>query len=191
MMKELERFLLVLTENVDRNARQVLGEGNLKTHKASIIPLDRIPELLGGAEKLVVNVYMRILGEFTGSILLIFSKESALSLLEFIDKGKGRVITVKEISEIESISRTLAGAYLDTIASLMKKRIFLSPPASSFDMANSVVDYVMINFAQETDKVFCIENEIECNEFKINFFTFLVHDSRSLDMIKEAMGQAI
>src|SRR5262245_35550043 len=41
-----------------------------------------VPEFLGGTQQLVVGVYLQILGDARGSIMMVFTRENALKMLE-------------------------------------------------------------------------------------------------------------
>ena len=53
----------------------------LKVPRVTVTEFAQVPDLIGGPEKLVAGVTLRILGDARGSILLIFPQESALQLL--------------------------------------------------------------------------------------------------------------
>ena len=59
---------------------QLLGKKvTMSVPKIDIIPIERVPNLMGEPDALVVGVYLRILGDVLGSLLLTFPRESAFS----------------------------------------------------------------------------------------------------------------
>jgi chemotaxis protein CheC len=49
---------------------------------ASLVPLNQVPNLLGGPENEAVGVYLRAEGEMAGQIMLIFLYEQTLKLVD-------------------------------------------------------------------------------------------------------------
>ena len=54
---------------------QMIGQTvNLNVPKVTLASLDQVPDIMGGAEQVVVGIYMRIYGNLRGNILLIFPR---------------------------------------------------------------------------------------------------------------------
>ena len=49
-----------------------------------IVPIDEVPEITVGIEQHVLSVFLKVVGEAPGSILLILSESSAQNLLEMV-----------------------------------------------------------------------------------------------------------
>ena len=49
-----------------------------------IVPIEEVPEITGGIEQHVLSVFLKVVGEAPGSILLILSESSAQNLLEMV-----------------------------------------------------------------------------------------------------------
>ena len=47
-----------------------------------IVPIEEVPEVTGGIEQQVLSVFLKVIGEAPGSILLILSENSTRNLLE-------------------------------------------------------------------------------------------------------------
>ncbi len=45
---------------------------NITVPSAQILPLEKVPQVLGGMEKLVSAIYITLTGELSGSMLLIY-----------------------------------------------------------------------------------------------------------------------
>ena len=152
-----------------------------------------VPELLGGAENLVVGVALKVLGDARGSILLIFPTDSARRLVfgllgqpeedaDFSDLGES---TLKEVGNI------LASAYLNALGSLLHLTLIPSIPLLAHDMAGAVVDNVLIELSEAGDLALMVETEFHgrgprAEAVKGHFF--LLPDPSSLGLILDVVG---
>ncbi|MEE8167259.1 MAG: chemotaxis protein CheC, partial [Candidatus Hydrothermarchaeales archaeon] len=48
--------------------------------KVSVVEIEKIPAAIGGAETLIVGIYLRLLGDIKGTGLLVFKKDQAIYL---------------------------------------------------------------------------------------------------------------
>ena len=63
---------------------------HLSVPKVHLVHLSLVPEIIGGAEQVVVGIYMQIYGEVQGNILLVFPWESAQTLSDLLTGEKAR-----------------------------------------------------------------------------------------------------
>lgn len=165
----------------------------LRVPRVTVTEIAEVPELLGGAEQLVVGVTLRILGDARGNILLIFPMESARQLLTRL---LGAVATKEEFDEISTstlkeVGNILASAYLNALGSLLHLTMIPSIPLLAHDMAGAVVDGVLIELSQEGDLALMVETEF-CGQVPgqevIRGHFFLLPDAMSLQVIFGAIG---
>ncbi len=164
---------------------QLLGRKiMLRVPKVQVIPLVEVPEVMGGAEKLVAGLFFRIFGEAKGSILILFPKESALLLVrELLKKESTRVILKElELSALKEVGNILAAAYLNAIGTMMKMVLIPSVPGLAFDMAGAVLDSLLIELSEAGETALLIETEF-VQENKITGHFFLLPDPESLRLI--------
>jgi chemotaxis protein CheC len=151
----------------------------------------RVPDVLGGADRMVVGIYLQILGNARGNILIIFPRDNAIKILEKVlpkQKIKGAILTELEISALKEVGNILASAYLNALGKMLKMSLIPSVPALSFDMAGAVVDYVLINLAEAGDTSLMIETEFTSDGDPVSGHFFILPDPSSLDVILKAVG---
>ena len=56
----------------------------IKVPQVRIIPFNEVSELVGGPEKLVAGIFLRISGDIDGNILIIISEQDARSLTKIL-----------------------------------------------------------------------------------------------------------
>jgi len=173
---------------------QLLGRSiGLRVPRVSLTDLDRVPQLLGGAENLVTGVSLQVFGAARGHILLIFPHTDAERLLrELIAPGAGPPLD-SEIgqSTICEVGNILASAYLGALGTLLQQTLIPSVPLLAVDMAGAVVDTVLIELGQHGDRALMLETEFftrrESRE-RIRGHVFLLPDPETLHVILELAG---
>jgi chemotaxis protein CheC len=173
---------------------QLIGETvHLRVPRVTVTDIAEVPELLGGAEKVVAGITLRILGDARGDILLIFPRESARRLLNRLLGQAGIGLEMDELgaSTLKEVGNILASAYLSALGSLLHMTLIPSIPLLAHDMAGAVVDYVLIELSMLGDQALMVETEFHGDnpqEEAIKGHFFLLPDHRSLDIILDAVG---
>ena len=115
---------------------------------AGIAPTSRLSEISGNPEDLVVGIYLNITGDIPGHTLLVFSFDSALSLIDMVtgqQLGTTKYIEEMEQSVLQEVGNILTSAYLNALSDYFGKTLIPSSPGVAIDMAAAVVDNILLN----------------------------------------------
>lgn len=173
---------------------QMIGQAvYLRVPHVTVMEISRVPEHLGGAEKLMVGITLQILGDARGSIMLLFPQESAHRLLCSLlgREEKGLVLTEINVSALKEVGNILASAYLSALGNLLHKTLIPSVPLLAYDMAGAVVDYVLIELSQNGDLALMVETDFygtADQDACIKGHFFLLPDPATLDIFLNAIG---
>jgi chemotaxis protein CheC len=174
-----------LSQLLDR--RIMLHVPNVK-----VIPVCDVPDVVGGAEKLVAGLFFRVYGQAKGSILILFPKDSALVLVrELLKKDTSSAVPLlkdMEISALKEVGNILAAAYLNAISQMLQMVLIPSVPGLAYDMAGAVLDSLLIELSQVSETALLIETEF-VEESRITGHFFLLPDPESLRLIFETLGK--
>ena len=95
---------------------------------------------LGGADRVVAAVYLELKEDLKGSIVMIFPKNDAITLIDLIN-GKNKSADKEwnefEISALKEIGNITAGTYLGALAKLLNYKISCSVPYLAVEMLGS------------------------------------------------------
>lgn len=164
---------------------------DMNVPEVSIVPLGDVPDLVGGADAMVVGVFLRVYGEAPGNILFLMPKESAFYLVDMLmgkHHGDTQNLDFMDESALMEIGNILSGAYLNALFTMTKLSLLPSIPALAMDMAGAILSVVLIQLGQMGDHALVIETEFLAEEDGIKGHFFLVPDPGSLDTILSAVG---
>ncbi|MED1794423.1 chemotaxis protein CheC [Brevibacillus nitrificans] len=165
-------------------------EIDMKVPQVSIIPFDKVADCVGGAENVVVTVFLRVEGDCPGNMFFILDLDSAKHLLQQITGIEKDVYEWEEfeISALHEIGNILTGSYLSSLADFTHLNLQPSVPALAVDMAGAILSYGLIELGQAGDFALTIDTAFfEGNELvKGNFF--LIPDPDSLPILFRSLG---
>lgn len=157
---------------------------------AYLTPVEKIPEIVGGPEDLVVGVFFKIFGDIEGQVFLVFTKEQALDLSNTLlgKEGDPEFLTDEKESAIKELCNIMAGSYLNALGSMVGMTLIPSVPHLSYDMAGAVLDPLIAELAQKAEGALIIETKfsIASETSAARFFVFYI--PKSLDMVLKAVG---
>jgi chemotaxis protein CheC len=161
----------------------------LSVPRASLVPLVKVSDLVGGAETPVVGIYLHISGDASGSMLLLLEEHSAEQLAHLMcsptDIGE---LTTVEQSALQETGSILAGSYLNALSQMTSILLKPSVPGFAMDMAGAIIDFILVEISQSEDYVLVIETEFDIMDRKIRGHLVLFPDLGSLDIILGRLG---
>ncbi|MBU4489299.1 MAG: chemotaxis protein CheC [Actinobacteria bacterium] len=174
-------------------SQMVKKKVDLSVPRATILPLASVPELVGGPETPVAGIYLKILGDCSGSILMLLERESAWSLAGLMVKGDlaGEDETLVKRSALRETGSILSGAYLNALGQLTNLFFKPSVPVFAMDMAGAIMDHVLVNLAASEDFVMVVETDFQVSGVKIRGHLVLFPDIGTLTIILERLGVPI
>ena len=155
---------------------------DMNVPKVSVVPLDEVPDLVGGPETIVVGVFLRVYGKAPSNILFLMPKDSAFYLVDALMGKESGETTHLDIGNI------LAGAYLNALYSFTNLSLIPSIPALAMDMAGAILNVVLVQLGQMGDHAMVIETEFLAEDDELRGHFFLVPDPGSMEMILSAVG---
>ena len=125
-----------------------------------VTPLADVPACLGGAETLMAGIFLRILGDARGSIMLLFPQASASRLCGILTGREQAPLENQEaVSALKEVGNILASAYLNALGDLIGKKLLPSVPCFAYDMAGALVDTLLVEVGRKSDLALMVETE--------------------------------
>lgn len=197
---------IILTDN-QKDALKEIGNicsGNAATalsqlvnKKVSIVvpdilfmPLERVPQVVGGPDKLVTGLLLRALGDIPGTLLFVFSQRDALLVASLITRkpiSDNSVMGDIERSALKEIGIVLSSAYLGALSTFVGMGLVPTVPELIVDMAGAMIDYILIELSCSSRFALLIKSEFQEKSYSVTGHFFLIPDPNALEIILKAI----
>lgn len=162
---------------------------------ASIMDLNEIPNLVGGANKPILGIFLKIMGEISGRFLLLIPETTAIKMLKTLIPGC-EIKTLVKIGELESscmreIGNILAGAFLNALSALTQTTMLNSLPSLNFDYAGAMIDNVVADMTAVSDKVLMMETSFTEEQEDMRIHIFILPAPDSLELLLKKIGVSV
>lgn len=165
---------------------------SINVPQAEIVPLERVGELVGGAETLLWAVYVQMAGDLRGHMLFILPSERASLLIDLLmqhEPGTCKIIDEVAESALAEVGNILTTNYLMAIGSLIRLDLRPSPPLTANDMAGAVINGVCSNLAADADSVVAIATELLiAEELDLVGHLFVFPEPSELPKLLDSLG---
>lgn len=159
--------------------------------KVSLLPFEEVAERVGGAEQIVLAVFLRVEGEAPGNMFFILEEDAAKRLLNQLmsmnhqeDAGYSEM----EFSALCEIGNILAGSYLSSLADFTQLSMVPSVPSIAVDMAGAILSYGLMQYGEMGDSALLIETTFIEDYQSLEGHFFLIPDPDSFNKIFKALG---
>jgi len=136
---------------------------NMKVPNVKIGTFDEIMELIGSEEE-VVSIYLRLDGDFSGSMFFVLSVKQAEQYIKDLVGSKiqiGEQMSEIAISALQELGNILIGSYVAALSDLTNLFIYQSVPSLSVDMFGAVISHGLIELSIESDYALIIDTVIK------------------------------
>ena len=159
---------------------------NIVVPKIHFIPIEKVPAAVGGPDKIMVGLILRVLGDLPSTILFVFSQHDALSLASLMTGrsiSNGSLITELDRSALKEIGVILANAYLGSLSTFVGMGLVPSVPEIIVDMAGAMIDYLLIELSCVSKFALLIESRFQEVSTSIVGHFFLIPNPKGLEVI--------
>lgn len=172
-------------------AKMIDKKVDMAVPKARIMGFDKVSQILGGEEMLVVGILLNVTGDITGNIMFILDINAARQLVNILI-GKKDITSIEfdelELSALKEVGNILTASYLNALAGLTNLRILPSVPELAIDMAGAILSVPAIEFGKVGDSVLYIETEFSEGTTRVFGDFLLIPDVDSYEVLLKALG---
>jgi len=166
---------------------QLIGrQVGMRVPKVTIVDLSSVPELMGGSERIVSGVYLQVLGDARGGILLIFPDESSKALLKLLLKGEEDPLSEMGMSTLKEVGNILASSFLSGLADLLGKRLVPTPPELYVEDFPGLMQQVMADFEGKGSEILMVEALFEDPGQRFEGRFYVLPEAASLTALLQA-----
>lgn len=172
-------------------AKMIDKKVDMAVPKARILGFDKVSQILGGEEIIVVGILLNVSGDISGNIMFILDINAARQLVNILLDSRDNTnleFNELELSALSEIGNILTASYLSALAGLTNLRILPSVPELAIDMAGAILSVPAIEFGKLGDSVLYIETEFSEGTTKVFGDFLLIPDVESYEVLLKALG---
>ena len=160
------------------------------------VPEVRLPEFknvgeaMGGADQIMVGIYLMVEGDIDGSMIFLLSEPSARHLVNIMMQtpdATGEGFNEIELSALKEVGNIITGAYLNSLSMMTNLAIVPSVPYIAVDMLGAILSVPAIAFGTEADQIFLIDTQF-FSDVKLEGYCVMLPDMESFGKILSALG---
>jgi chemotaxis protein CheC len=167
---------------------------DLEMPQATFVDMEQVFPMVGGLEDVVACVHLGFDGDIAGTVLFVFSEQSAYKLVDILlEREMG---TTKELDElgdstIMEIGNVLTGTFINAISSMTGLTMYTSVPMFAFDMIGAILSASLVASGHWDEKVLLIETNFVQNNEQIKGHFFLLPKTGFLNKLFMALGLSL
>jgi chemotaxis protein CheC len=149
----------------------------------SLMPLADIPDLLGGAEKVVVGVYIKAPGIVSFYMVFLLNQESAGALIAELAGVETRFEEAFGRSVLLEVGNIIMAAFLNALSYMTNLTFLPTPPQLAVDMAGAVLGTVLADANVVEDYILVLKTAFATAAGNIEGSFLIIPDMDSLDLV--------
>ncbi|MGE5308693.1 MAG: chemotaxis protein CheC [Deltaproteobacteria bacterium] len=172
-------------------ADMIAAKVEIAVPEVSLVPIEKIANLLSGAERLFFVLDMEIKGDIGGRIFLLLSPNDARFLATaLLGKPKEEIDFNDDLfkSAMREVCNILGGAYVSALADMTKMTIMLTTPALAMDMVAAILDFIFIQIAQDSEEALYIRTDLQVKGLTMEGLFLLFPTTESLKKIFDILN---
>jgi chemotaxis protein CheC len=166
---------------------KMLGEPiTISVPEVKVVPMEAVPELLGGPDRVMAGIYMKVFGDAPCKLLCFFSEESVQSLLDLLLPAAGvrpEGLDENAQSALKELGNILGCAYLNAAAKLLNLSMIPSVPALAVDMVGVIMSEAVLDMAENSRHVIFIEARFEGRSDPVDGSILLVPEAEGAEAL--------
>ena len=175
-------------------AQMIGSKVDMTVPQVKLLEFREVGSMMGGEEQIMAGISLMVEGDITGSIMFLLKHEAAKHLLNQLMPGMGDAESLEfnemELSALKELGNIIAGAYLNSLASLTNLLIFPSVPDLAIDMAGAILSIPAIQFGTIGDHILLIQTQF-IDEECIEGYFILLPDLDSYGKILGSLGISV
>jgi chemotaxis protein CheC len=190
LIHNLQRIINRGFENAAQGLSAMVGTNlSFSQPEVKTIPFQDIPYCLGGPENDAVGIYIRMQGELSGQIMLLFPLEKAFELSDLLlelDFGTTQELGQLERSALAEVGNLTGTFFMNSLAELTGIPTIPTPPAVMVDMIGSIIDVVIATMGKIEKNVLMFQTSFIVGDRHTPANFWIVPDPGTLEKMLQA-----
>lgn len=157
----------------------------------NILPMSKVAEWLGGADKIVAGTYTYLCGDLKSGILVVLPQDSAITLLAHLTNEDVDLSCLSELqkSALKEVGNICLCWYLIAVSKMIDIDMIPAPPDATVDLLGAVLDIPLASLAQKVDTVLAVHTSFKALDSQFDGYFLMLPEESTLKLILEKMGE--
>ena len=154
-------------------------------------PVERLPDLMRDAGRLVTAVYLAVEGDLEGHIVLVFAPEAAAAIVALLlgeSVADPAALTPLEDSVLGEVGNVTAASILNAIATARGLTVYPSPPVVMQDMIGALLDVIVADMALDAADALLLRTTLTIEGQAVQGDLLLLPNAASRGRLEGAKG---
>jgi chemotaxis protein CheC len=152
---------------------------------ALVLPMGEAVGHVGSPEAEVTGIVLGVVGEFEGSVLLLFSPSDAELMCGLLGVEAGTEIGESALMEIGNI---VGSSYINALAGMTGMEVEPTPPNAATDMLAAIVESVLAQRAGASDLTLLLDSNLVVEGEGCSISFLLVPDHGGVELLLSRLG---
>ena len=166
---------------------------DIEVPKVEVLDFNDAIEAVGGPEKVIAGILIKIHGDIDGMIMFLF-EQNLIELIEqtFFGEAPADLFSLSEahLSALTEMGNIMAGSYVNAISQLAGMTIDVEVPVLTIDMLGAIMSVPAVEMGEMGDKLLFIDNNMIIDKTSIQSKMLLLPTIDSLDHLLGKLGVA-
>ncbi|MGI5936500.1 MAG: chemotaxis protein CheC [Oscillospiraceae bacterium] len=161
-----------------------------------VVPLSEMSTVLGGAEKVVVAGMIKLIGDFSGYLIMVLDFDQAKKIISMVCGDAENIDSQLELYRFSALDKSvlaetaniLGGSYMSAIAEFTGLKMSSSVPYLCIDMVGAVMSVAVAEAGKTGDFAFLFQSELFNESERIIGNLLLIPEEKSCDIILKTLG---
>jgi chemotaxis protein CheC len=150
-----------------------------------VLPMGEAVGHIGSPEAEVTGIVLGVVGEFEGSVLLLFSPSDAELMCGLLGVEAGTEIGVSALMEIGNI---VGSSYINALAGMTGVEVEPTPPNAATDMLAAIVESVLAQRAGSSDLTLLLDSNLVVEGEGCSISFLLAPDHGGVELLLARLG---
>jgi chemotaxis protein CheC len=160
---------------------------DISVPKALVLPFAEAVDVAGPAESEVTGIVLGVVGDLTGTVLLLVPPEDAETMCRMLGLEPGDEYALSALGEIGNVVGT---SYINALSAMTGMEMEPTPPATATDMLGAIVQTVLAGHAHGGDAALMLDSDLQVEGEDCSISFVLVPDQGGVDLLLERLGMA-
>lgn len=157
------------------------------------MPFNDIVDYVGGAERIILSVFVRIEGGISGNMLFVMDGDAAPAMIQHMTGTSGEEgFTEMGLSVIHEVGNIMIGSYLTALSDFLGFELIPSVPSVAMDMAGAILAFSLSEIGRSGDTAIVVDAALKIEGIDLSgggaARIFLLPDPDSFGRIFQALG---